>query len=72
MKEQRISLPEIVLIAGTRVALGVGLGLLLANHPACRRSTCPEPSHSVRGQGTRNGHLMATPCILPGLIQWHW
>lgn len=31
MKEQRISLPEIVLIAGTRVALGVGLGLLLAN-----------------------------------------
>ncbi|HWY89011.1 MAG TPA: hypothetical protein VNX28_20015 [Gemmataceae bacterium] len=31
MRETRISLPELGLIAGTRVALGVGLGLLLAD-----------------------------------------
>ena len=30
MKERRISMPELGLIAGTRVALGAGLGLLLA------------------------------------------
>jgi hypothetical protein len=31
MKETRISLPELALIAGTRGALGFGLGLLLAD-----------------------------------------
>jgi hypothetical protein len=31
MKEARISLPELGLIAGTRGALGFGLGLLLAD-----------------------------------------
>ena len=31
MKETRLSLPDVTLIAGTRVALGVGVGLLLAN-----------------------------------------
>jgi hypothetical protein len=31
MKERRISLPELGLIAGTRGALGFGLGLLLAD-----------------------------------------
>src|SRR5436305_470870 len=31
MRETRISLPELALIAGTRGALGAGLGLLLAN-----------------------------------------
>lgn len=31
MKELRIALPELALIAGTRGALGLGLGLLLAN-----------------------------------------
>jgi hypothetical protein len=31
MKETRISLPELGLIAGTRAALGFGLGLLLAD-----------------------------------------
>lgn len=30
MKETRISLPELALLAGTRGALGFGLGLLLA------------------------------------------
>jgi hypothetical protein len=30
MHERGLSIPEIVLIAGTRVALGVGLGMLLA------------------------------------------
>jgi hypothetical protein len=30
MKETRITLPELALVAGTRVALGAGLGLLLA------------------------------------------
>ena len=30
MKETSLSLPDIFLIAGTRVALGAGLGLLLA------------------------------------------
>ncbi len=30
MRETRISLPELALIAGTRAALGAGLGLLLA------------------------------------------
>ena len=31
MKETRLTMPELALIAGTRVALGGGLGLLLAN-----------------------------------------
>jgi hypothetical protein len=31
MKERTVTIPEIVLIAGTRVALGVGIGLLLAD-----------------------------------------
>jgi hypothetical protein len=31
MREKVLTIPEIVLIAGTRVALGAGLGLLLAD-----------------------------------------
>ncbi len=31
MKSTEVSLPELALIAGTRVALGVGIGLLLAD-----------------------------------------
>jgi hypothetical protein len=31
MREGRITTPELALIAGTRAALGLGLGLLLAN-----------------------------------------
>ena len=31
MRETRVTLPELALIAGTRVALGAGLGLLLAD-----------------------------------------
>lgn len=31
MKETRLTLPELALIAGTRAAAGAGLGLLLAN-----------------------------------------
>jgi len=31
MKERGLTIPEIMLIGGTRVALGVGLGLLLAD-----------------------------------------
>jgi hypothetical protein len=31
MREKLLTIPEIVLIAGTRVALGAGLGLLLAD-----------------------------------------
>jgi hypothetical protein len=31
MIERKLSLPEIFLIAGTRVALGAGVGLLLSN-----------------------------------------
>jgi hypothetical protein len=30
MKERRLTIPEIMLIGGTRVALGAGIGLLLA------------------------------------------
>lgn len=30
MLERKLTLPEIILIAGTRVALGAGLGLLLS------------------------------------------
>ena len=30
MMERRVSVPELILIAGTRVALGVGIGLLLS------------------------------------------
>ena len=30
MKETRLTLPEVGMIAGTRMALGAGLGLLLA------------------------------------------
>ncbi len=40
MRETRITIPEIGLIAGTRGALGFGLGLLLADklEPHARRS----------------------------------
>jgi hypothetical protein len=31
MKERTITIPEIMLIAGTRVALGAGIGLLLSD-----------------------------------------
>jgi hypothetical protein len=31
MRETRITLPELILVAGTRAALGAGLGLLLAD-----------------------------------------
>jgi hypothetical protein len=31
MREEVLTIPEIILIAGTRVALGVGIGLLLAD-----------------------------------------
>ena len=31
MKERMLTIPEIMLIAGTRVALGAGIGLLLAD-----------------------------------------
>jgi len=30
MTERKLSIPEIILIAGTRVALGAGIGLLLS------------------------------------------
>ena len=30
MREKTLSVPELILIAGTRVALGVGIGLLLS------------------------------------------
>jgi hypothetical protein len=32
MKRRTVSVPELGLIAGTRAALGMGLGLLLADH----------------------------------------
>ena len=40
MRETRVTLPELVLIAGTRAALGGGLGLLLADRlrPEQRRA----------------------------------
>jgi len=31
MNEKRVTVPELILIAGTRVILGLGLGLLLAD-----------------------------------------
>jgi hypothetical protein len=38
MRETRITLPELILVAGTRAALGAGLGLLLADRlPADQR-----------------------------------
>jgi hypothetical protein len=40
MRETRITLPELALIAGTRAALGAGIGLLLADRldPGQRRA----------------------------------
>lgn len=31
LKERKVTLPELALISGTRVALGVGIGLLLTD-----------------------------------------
>jgi len=31
MKERILTIPELILIAGTRVALGIGIGLLIAD-----------------------------------------
>jgi hypothetical protein len=40
MRETRISLPELALVAGTRALLGAGIGLLLADRlPEDRRRT---------------------------------
>jgi hypothetical protein len=36
MREQRISIPELALIAGTRAMLGVGAGLLLSGRLGAR------------------------------------
>lgn len=36
MREQRISIPELALIAGTRAMLGVGAGLLLSGRLSAR------------------------------------
>jgi hypothetical protein len=40
MRESRVTVPELMLIAGTRAALGAGLGLLLADRlpPGQRRA----------------------------------
>lgn len=40
MRETTVNLPTIALVAGTRVGLGIGLGLLLSDHfaPEKRRS----------------------------------
>jgi hypothetical protein len=32
MRERALTIPEIILIGGTRVALGAGIGFLLADH----------------------------------------
>lgn len=37
MKEHPLTIPEIMLIGGTRVALGVGLGLLLSERLGCEQ-----------------------------------
>ena len=34
MREVQLTLPELVLLVGTRAALGAGLGLLLADFPS--------------------------------------
>ena len=31
MQERTVTIPELILIAGTRIALGVGIGLLIAD-----------------------------------------
>jgi hypothetical protein len=39
LKERKVTLPELALIGGTRVALGIGLGLLLSrklNRDECK------------------------------------
>jgi hypothetical protein len=40
MRQTKLSIPEVALIAGTRAALGAGLGLLLADRldPSARRA----------------------------------
>jgi len=35
MRQVQLPLPELALVAGTRAALGVGLGLLLAGRMSC-------------------------------------
>lgn len=40
MRQTRLSLPELALVAGTRAAAGVGVGFLLADHlPGAARRT---------------------------------
>jgi hypothetical protein len=37
MRQVQLPLPELIAVAGTRVALGVGLGLLLAGGMSCNQ-----------------------------------
>ena len=47
MKEIRLSLPEVALVAGTRAALGGGLALLLADRLSGRTVL---PKHPITGE----------------------
>jgi hypothetical protein len=42
MIERKLSIADIILIAGTRVALGAGIGLLLANRLSKDHETLPD------------------------------
>jgi hypothetical protein len=71
MKERQVSLPTIALIAGTRLALGVGIGLLLANRLTPEQrcavgwmlfglgalSTIPLAAEVLGGRPSSNGSL---------------
>ena len=70
MREHRVTLPELVLVAGTRVVLGPGLGLLLANRntlprrgESIARDPYPTQAEAIKKVGEAYNRVRLTPTV---------
>lgn len=62
MKQHPLTLPEIGLIGGTRVALGIGLGLLLAGRLS-------DDARSAAGKALLFFGLLSTPPLIAHVLR---
>jgi len=61
MTERTLTIPEIILIAGTRVALGVGVGLLIADR-------LPRDARKAAGLALLAVGVLTTVPIVAGIL----